>query len=166
MSEYAISEIYPSDRYSNSQIDRLLEAEGIRRDANLDYTCGMYDDDMNIIATGSCFGNTLRCMAVSSAHQGEGLMNDIVSHLISYQYTRGNLHLFLYTTSIPSAIPPSSSGIWAFTRSSASRTASSSWRTGEPDLPTILPGFRERRRRRWLQRQRPLLPVPARLLSS
>ena len=38
MSEYAISEIYPSDRYSNSQIDRLLEAEGIRRDANLDYT--------------------------------------------------------------------------------------------------------------------------------
>ena len=97
MSEYAISEIYPSDRYSNSQIDRLLEAEGIRRDANLDYTCGMYDDDMNIIATGSCFGNTLRCMAVSSAHQGEGLMNDIVSHLISYQYTRGNLHLFLYT---------------------------------------------------------------------
>ena len=97
MSEYAISEIYPSDRYSNSQVDRLLEAEGIRRDANLDYTCGMYDDDMNIIATGSCFGNTLRCMAVSSAHQGEGLMNDIVSHLISYQYTRGNLHLFLYT---------------------------------------------------------------------
>ena len=97
MSEYGISQIYPTDRYSNDQIDKLLLAEGIRRDGNLDYTCGMYNDDMNIIATGSCFGNTLRCMAVSSAHQGEGLMNAIVSHLISYQYSRGNMHLFLYT---------------------------------------------------------------------
>ena len=97
MSEYAISQIYPSDRRANTQINELLLAEGIRRDANLDYTCGMYDDEMNIIATGSCFGNTLRCMAVSSAHQGEGLMNQIVTHLISVQFERGNTHLFLYT---------------------------------------------------------------------
>lgn len=97
MSEYAISQIYPSDRRANTQINKLLLAEGIRRDANLDYTCGIYDEEMNIIATGSCFGNTLRCMAVSSAHQGEGLMNQIVTHLISVQFERGNTHLFLYT---------------------------------------------------------------------
>lgn len=97
MSDYFISRIYPTDRHANHQVDELLLAEGIRRDANLDYTCAMYDDDMNIIATGSCFGNTLRCMAVSSAHQGEGLMNQIVSHLIQVQFERGNPHLFLYT---------------------------------------------------------------------
>ena len=97
MSEYAISQIYPSDTRANTQVNTLLEAEGIRRDANLDYTCGMYDDEMNIIATGSCFGNTLRCMAVSSTHQGEGLMNQIVTHLIGVQFERGNTHLFLYT---------------------------------------------------------------------
>ena len=97
MSEYAISQIYPSDTRANAQVNTLLEAEGIRRDANLDYTCGMYDDEMNIIATGSCFGNTLRCMAVSSTHQGEGLMNQIVTHLIGVQFERGNTHLFLYT---------------------------------------------------------------------
>lgn len=57
----------------------------------------MYDDEMNLIATGSCFGNTLRCMAVSHTHQGEGLMNSIVSHLIEVQFSRGNTHLFLYT---------------------------------------------------------------------
>ena len=91
------SQIYPSDRRANTQINELLLAEGIRRDANLDYTCGMYDEEMNIIATGSCFGNTLRCMAVSNAHQGEGLMNQIVTHLISIQFERGNTHLFLYT---------------------------------------------------------------------
>ncbi|MDO4191851.1 MAG: [citrate (pro-3S)-lyase] ligase [Erysipelotrichaceae bacterium] len=97
MSDYSISQIYAQDTRANRQIDRLLEQEGIRRDPNLDYTCGMYDDEMNIIATGSCFGNTLRCMAVDHNHQGEGLMNEIVTHLIEKQYERGNIHLFLYT---------------------------------------------------------------------
>ncbi|MBQ3402533.1 MAG: [Synergistaceae bacterium] len=97
MSEYTISKVYPSDKRGNSQAERLLLAEGIRRDKNLDYTCGVYDDDYNIIATGSCFGNTLRCMAVSHEHQGEGLMNMVVSHLIQYEYERGINHLFLYT---------------------------------------------------------------------
>lgn len=97
MSEYPVSKVSPSDKRSNSQIEKLLLAEGIRRDKNLDYTCAIYDDDYNIIATGSCFGNTLRCMAVSSAHQGEGLMNQVVSHLVQHEYERGINHLFLYT---------------------------------------------------------------------
>ena len=97
MSNYSISKIYPGDRFANAQILKLLQEEGIRKDPNLDYTCGMYDDDMNIIATGSLFGNTLRCMAVSHLHQGEGLMNEIVTHLIETQFERGNTHLFLYT---------------------------------------------------------------------
>ncbi|MDY2852505.1 MAG: [citrate (pro-3S)-lyase] ligase [Acidaminococcus fermentans] len=97
MSDYFISQVYPSDKRTNAQVDALLEQEGIRRDANLDYTCVMFDNDYHAIATGSCFGNTLRCMAVDHHHQGEGLMNEIVSHLVQYQYERGNLHLFLYT---------------------------------------------------------------------
>ena len=97
MSFYSISKIYPGDHFANNQIQKLLQEEGIRRDPNLDYTCGMYDEDMNIIATGSLFGNTLRCMAVSHQHQGEGLMNEIVTHLIEVQFERGNTHLFLYT---------------------------------------------------------------------
>lgn len=97
MSEYVISQVYPSDRRALSQIDALLKQEGILRDANLDYICAMYDEEYRIIATGSCFSNTLRCFAVSSTHQGEGLLNQIITHLIDVQYQRGNLHLFLYT---------------------------------------------------------------------
>lgn len=97
MSEYSISKVYASDKRVNTQIEKLLLAEGIRRDKNLDYTCAVYDDDYNVIATGSCFGNTLRCMAVSHEHQGEGLMNQVVSHLVQYEYERGVNHLFLYT---------------------------------------------------------------------
>ncbi len=97
MSEYQVSKIYKSDRKANAATGKLLLAEGIRRDKNLDYTCAIYDDECNIIATGSCYGNTLRCLAVSHEHQGEGLMNEIVSHLLQYEYDRKIYHIFLYT---------------------------------------------------------------------
>ena len=97
MSEYSISQICMRDARTLAQIDDLLLAEGISRDKNLDYICAMYDDNYQVIATGSCFKNTLRCFAVRSDHQGEGLLNEIISHLIQLQYQRGNIHLFLYT---------------------------------------------------------------------
>lgn len=97
MSDYYISQIQPDDSRGNLLVENLLRAEGIRKDANLDYTCGLFDEDMNLVATGSCFGNTLRCMAVSSSHQGRGLMNQIVTHLMEVQVNRGHTHLFLYT---------------------------------------------------------------------
>ena len=92
-----ISEVRATDRRGLAEVDALLAREGIRRDRNLDYTCVMYDDDYHAIATGSCFGNTLRCFAVSSDHQGEGLLNEIVTHLMAVQAARGNFRLFLYT---------------------------------------------------------------------
>lgn len=97
MGEYSISQVYPSDRRSLAEIDALLQKEGISRDSNLDYICAMYDGNDEIIATGSCFGPTLRCFAVSREHQGEGLLNEIISHLMEVQVARGNTHLFLYT---------------------------------------------------------------------
>lgn len=89
--------IAPSDGFAQDQLDRLLTAEGIRRDGNLDYSCGIFDEEERLIATGSCFGNTLRCLAVARDHQGEGLLNRIIGHLIEVQLERGNSHLFLYT---------------------------------------------------------------------
>ncbi len=99
MSEYAysISEIRPSDTRGRRKMDALLEKEGIMRDGNLDYSIGMFDDDYNLVATGSCFKNTLRCMAVSSDHQGEGLLNQVVTALMDHQQSVGNYDLFLYT---------------------------------------------------------------------
>ncbi|MGL6201500.1 MAG: [citrate (pro-3S)-lyase] ligase [Lachnospiraceae bacterium] len=97
MENYTISQVYPDDTKMNQKVDALLLAEGIRRDNNLDYTCGVFDPDYNLVATGSSFVNTLRCLAVSNAHQGEGLMNIVVTHLVNMQFAKGNSHLFLYT---------------------------------------------------------------------
>ena len=97
MSEYTISSVPAWDQSTLSQVDRLLLREGITRDANLDYVAAMTDENGEVIATGSCFRQTLRCFAVSSEHQGEGLLNQIISHLMEVQLARGNSHLFLYT---------------------------------------------------------------------
>lgn len=94
---YTITQVRPGDWRMLAQIDALLEREGIRRDAHLDYICAMLDESFQVIATGSCFGSTLRCFAVSGDHQGEGLLNQIVTHLAAVQLERGNTRLFLYT---------------------------------------------------------------------
>ena len=95
MSDYRITELYPGDSRTLSEVDSLLKREGIERDRNLDYTAAMLDENYKVIATGSCFGNTLRCLAVDSAHQGEGLLNEIVSHLIEHEFSQNISHIFL-----------------------------------------------------------------------
>ena len=89
--------ISPRDCRAWAQVDALLEREGIRRDANLDYTCGIVDGDGRLIATGSTFGSTLRCCAVDSSHRGEGLLSRIITHLLEHQAERGRHHLFVCT---------------------------------------------------------------------
>ena len=97
MMAYTIAEIRPDDRRSLAQIDALLEREGIRREAGLDLICAAYDEDGNVVATGSCLGDTLRCLAVSGERQGQGLMAQVAGYLIRAQAERGRAHLFVYT---------------------------------------------------------------------
>lgn len=97
MTEYFLSKINYDDKISMKKLYALLEKENITLDKNLEYTVGMFDDDYKMIATGSCFKNTLRCIAVDSEKQGKGILNTVISHLIEYQFGIGNTHLFIYT---------------------------------------------------------------------
>lgn len=97
MTNFRLATARSNDSRIHQKIDSLLHQENIKKDKNLDYTCYMINDNYDVVATGSLFGNTLRCLAVSSQYQGEGLLNQIVTHLISIQYERGNTHLFVYT---------------------------------------------------------------------
>ncbi|MCQ9210831.1 [citrate (pro-3S)-lyase] ligase [Granulicatella seriolae] len=97
MSDFAIVQIYPKDLKSIKKIEDLLAQEGIRKDQNLDYMCAIFDENKQVIATGSAYKDTLRCLAVDKHYQGEGLLNKIVSHLIAVENSRGYHHLFVYT---------------------------------------------------------------------
>lgn len=104
MRDYQVVKIYPSNAIAIRKVNQLLEEQEIQLDKNLDYTCGIYDQNRNLIATGSTFQNTLRCMAASEEHKGEGLMNLIVTHLFHYLHDEGYDHLFMYTKSASSCL--------------------------------------------------------------
>ena len=97
MNNYTLQEIKNSDTKALQMMQELLVNQGIKKDSNLDYSLGIFDEEYNLIATGSSFMNTLRCFAVDNDHQGEGLLNEIVTALIDHQYEIGNNHFFLYT---------------------------------------------------------------------
>lgn len=97
MFDYVVSTVNLTDVRTLKKVEELLIQEGIKRDRNLEHICAVFDSDYNVIATGSAFGNTLRCFAVSSAHRGENLLNLVLSHLLEWEFLRGNKHVFLYT---------------------------------------------------------------------
>lgn len=96
MTEYEEMRIYQDDKKFMRLVEKLLAQEGIQKDKNLEYTMGIFAED-ELIATGSFFKNTLRCLAVDGRYRGEGLLNKVVTHLLEVQYQRGNLAVFLYT---------------------------------------------------------------------
>ena len=48
MSEYTLTQVFPSDKRTLAQVDRLLVEDGITRDANLDYICAMEDEKVAV----------------------------------------------------------------------------------------------------------------------
>ena len=81
----SLGEIYPYDRRSQDQMDALLLAEGIRRDKNLDYSCGVFDEDGTLIATGSRFKNTdFYYGSLFSAARHEGRSHQSGTHTKQY----------------------------------------------------------------------------------
>lgn len=97
MSDSAIVAVSAQDEGLLAQVDALLAAQGLRREAHLDRIYAVLDGTGRVVATGSCFGQTLRCFAVDPSCQGEGLLGPLVSCLTEFQVNRGITHLFVYT---------------------------------------------------------------------
>lgn len=75
----------------------LLAREGLMMDGHLERTLGLYDKRGRLVGTGSVFANTLRCLAVDQALQGEGLMASLVTRLVEDLFMAGISHVFVYT---------------------------------------------------------------------
>lgn len=76
--------------------EQLLRNAGLTPDTQVDCTLLIWDGDM-LIATGSRYGNILKCIAVDSTRQGEDLTATILTHLRQDALQAGYRHLFLYT---------------------------------------------------------------------
>lgn len=79
------------------QIKDFLGGFGLAYDGKVDYTVGLYDQNDQLVGTGSLHGEILRNMAVDESLQGEGLTGTIVGHLIREAANRGIYHYFIFT---------------------------------------------------------------------
>ena len=76
--------------------EALLRQEGLTPDENVEITCLVWDDD-KLVATGSRQENLIKCVAVDSAYQGQGLTATLMTELRQDAQSQGFSHLFLYT---------------------------------------------------------------------
>ena len=79
----------------NKWID-LLQKANLACDEQLESTVLVWEGD-SLIATGSRWGNILKCIAVDDAHRGEDLTATVLTALRQDAFTDGYSHLFLYT---------------------------------------------------------------------
>ena len=88
---YEILEVTNREKRLQKEMEALLIREGIRLDPHLDESFVLVDENETVLATGSRFGNTLRCLAVDGRHRGEGLMVRVASFLVNR--VKGNCFL-------------------------------------------------------------------------
>lgn len=78
------------------QLKRFLSDCGLDYDPSIDFSICLMEDE-KIIAAASLDGATLKCIAVSPAHQGEDLTAALLTELRREAFRRGVDHLMLFT---------------------------------------------------------------------
>lgn len=82
------------------KLKNFLDFMGLNYDESIEHSVCFYNDDSEIIATGSVDQNVLKCIAIHPDYQGQGLAGTLMSELIQYQYEHGRTHILLYTKPI------------------------------------------------------------------
>ena len=78
------------------QLTLFLRSCDLDYDQSVDFTV-IFMEDNEIVATGSLDGGTIKCVAVSPAHQGEDAAARVMTVLLKQAAERGLHHLMLYT---------------------------------------------------------------------
>lgn len=86
----------PLQRTLTTRLQAFLHACGIEYDPCVQFTALLMEDE-EIIAAGSLDGAVIKCVAVSTAHQGEDLTGQIMTVLLRRAAEKGLRHLMLYT---------------------------------------------------------------------
>lgn len=78
------------------ELKRFLRSCGLDYDENIGFTAALMEND-EIVAAGSLDGGTIKCVAVSPAHQGEDAASQVMTALLQRAGEQGIHHLMLYT---------------------------------------------------------------------
>ena len=78
------------------KLTTFLRLNGLDYDPAVGFTVALVEDEA-IIATASLDGGTVKCVAVSPMHQGEGLTAQLITAIRQEAFDRGISHLMLFT---------------------------------------------------------------------
>ncbi len=86
----------PCTGYELEKLKKFLQTEGLSYDEGISHTVLLLQEE-EIIATGSCQRNMIKCVAVSDTFQGHNLLGTVLSELMSWMYAQGITHIFGFT---------------------------------------------------------------------
>lgn len=79
------------------EVKAFLQAEDLVLEGRPEFSAVLRSGDDRIIATGSLDGNVLKYIAVDKSHQGEGLLGQILTTLVTQAFSKGMRKLFVFT---------------------------------------------------------------------
>ena len=97
MSMTSTRHIPSTDTRGRAAIARFLQAQGLLFDEGVQFSVAVYDDNEQLVGTGSFDHNTIKCVAIDESQRGLNLTGTVITQLINEQYRRGITHVFLYT---------------------------------------------------------------------
>lgn len=95
MASYIFSQIREHDTRAQKQLQELLSSAGMPEKQPADFTLGVFDEDYNLIATGSTCKNHLHSLAVSEPYRKKGFLSQVLTYLYDRQFHLGFYELYL-----------------------------------------------------------------------
>ncbi|MBP3709610.1 MAG: [citrate (pro-3S)-lyase] ligase [Treponema sp.] len=96
MSEYERKIGTPFHSVELERLKQFLTQESLAYDERITYTV-VFEDGDEIVATGSCEANILKCIAVAPRVQGQNVLALVVSDLVQHLADNGIFHYFGFT---------------------------------------------------------------------
>ena len=94
---YYLEEGFPFHHRKLEKLKAFLAKNDLTYDQQIQYSVLLCNDEGGIVGCGSRHENILKCIAIDKTLQGEGLLQRIMTQLITNAFDQGMSHLFLFT---------------------------------------------------------------------
>lgn len=97
LQSYYLEEGFPFHNRKLENLKKFLSENALTYDQQIQYSVLLCNDEGAIVGCGSRHENILKCIAIDKNLQGEGLLQRIMTQLITNAFHQGITHLFLFT---------------------------------------------------------------------
>ncbi len=103
MSTERLREIQLFSPAQRAQLRSFMERQGIRLDGDVEYACGFFTEEDELVACGGYAGSILKGFAVAGEARGCNMLGRLVSAVVAHQALQGRTRLRVFTS--PDKVP-------------------------------------------------------------